>query len=235
MKYNTVTLGQIEAMINKLGGESGMQDFLAGRMEVVKRKFHQFGDDLLKGKGSFTIPTDYNHDTQVDVFGKKANKFKFIYFLNAVSQLMQYGVEKARKFKSTYYYNNKITSKNFSKATNKLVPGKTYAIKMFPISETVQSEDCIAFLKENNAILFGAQGLTALQTDQPEIFPAGKCTVSFDEKDALWKDAGGDLRVPFVDRDSGGDWGFRLGYFEDSWSSGRVLVCFCDLDQPSDA
>jgi len=208
MKYNTTTLGQIEAVINKLGGEKGMQDFLAGRTEIVKRKFHQFGDDLLNGKGTFTVPTDYNHDTQVDVFGKKT-----------------------RKLKSTYYYNNELTSKNFSKATNKLVPGKTYTIKMFPISETVQSEDCLAFLASNNATLVGAQGLTALQKDQPEIFPTGKYTVSFDEKDTLWKDADGRHGVSGVGRcsDDGG-WEFRLGFFELSWSSGSVLVCFCDLD-----
>lgn len=207
MKYNTVTLGQIEAMINKLGGEKGMQDFLAGRMEVVKRKFHQFGDDLLKGKGTFTVPDNYNHDTQVDDFAKKT-----------------------RKLKSTYYYNDELTSKNFSKATSKLVSGKTYGIKLFPILEAVESEDCLAFLKSNNAILVGAQGVTALQADQPDIFPTGKWTVSFDEKDALWKDADGYHRAPRVLRDSDGDWEFRLGYFERSWYSGHVLVCFCDLD-----
>ncbi|MCB9809244.1 hypothetical protein H6776_02485 [Candidatus Nomurabacteria bacterium] len=207
MKYNTVTLGQIEAMINKLGGESGMQDFLAGRMEVVKRKFHQFGDDLLNGKGTFTVPDNYNHDTQVDDFAKKT-----------------------RKLKSTYYYNDELTSKNFSKATNKLVPGKTYGIKMFPILETVESEDCLAFLESNNAILVGAQGVTALQADQPDIFPTRKWTVSFDEKDALWKDAGGDHRVPYVHRPSDGVCSFDLGYFGRSWYSDYVLVCFCDLD-----
>jgi hypothetical protein len=208
MKYNTVTLGQIEAIINKLGGEKGMQDFLAGRMEVVKKKFHQFGDDVLNGKGTFTVPDNYNHDTQVDDFGKKTCKLK-----------------------STYYYNNDLTSKNFAKATNKLQPGKTYAIKMFPLLEGgISNEDCLAFLESNNAILVGAQGVTALQANQPEIFPTGKYTVSFDEKDALWKDADGIHRVPFVGRHSGGDWKFGLGSFEGSWYSGHVLVCFCDLD-----
>lgn len=208
MKYNTVTLGQMEALINKLGGEQGMQDFLAGRMEVVKRKFHQFGDDLLNGKGTFTVPTNYNHDTQVDDFGAKT-----------------------RKLKSTYYYNDELTSANFSKATNKLVPGKTYAIKMFPILDRVESEDCLNRLKaEPGNVLVGAQGVTALQADQPDIFPTGKWTVSFDEKDALWEDADGYHRVPGVDRDSDGDWKFLLGYFGNSWRSGSVLVCFCDLE-----
>jgi len=208
MKYNTVTLGQIEAMINKLGGEKGMQDFLAGRIKVVKRKFHQFGDDLLNGKGTFTAPDNYNHDTQVDDFAKKT-----------------------RKLKSTYYYNDELTSKNFSKVTNKLIPGKTYGVKMFPLLEGgISSEDCLAFLESNNAILVGAQGITALQADQPDIFPTGKWTVSFDEKDALWKDVDGNHRVPYVYRNSDGDWWFPLGCFELSWGSDDVLVCFCDLD-----
>ncbi|MCD8494951.1 MAG: hypothetical protein LRY41_02420 [Candidatus Pacebacteria bacterium] len=208
MKYNNVTLGQIEALINKLGGEQGMQDFLAGRMEVVKRKFHQFGEDLLNGKGAFTVPADYNHDTQIDDFGAKT-----------------------KDLKSTYYYNDALTSKNFAKATNKLVPGKTYAIKIFPILESnISSEDCLNRLKaEPGNVLVGAHGITALQSNQPDIFPKGKWTASFDEKDALWKGADGGRRVPGVGRDSDGDWLFGLGNFEDSWDSDRVLVCFCDL------
>lgn len=179
----------------------------SGKYELTKKKFHQFGDDLLNGKGTFTVSDNYNHDTQVDDFAKKT-----------------------RKLKSTHYYNDGLTSKNFSKATNKLVPGKTYGIKMFPILEIAQSEDCLAFLESNNAILVGAQGVTALQADQPDIFSTGKWTVSFDEKDALWKDANGHHRVPRVRRHSVGNWVFNLGYFGNSWGSDDVFVCFCDLD-----
>ena len=184
-------------------GQGDLRKSLQKHSIVDKR----FGANLLDPKHTFTVPADYNHDTQVDVFGKKT-----------------------RKLKSTYYYNDELTSKNFANATNKLESGKTYAIKMFPISETVKSEDCLAFLASNNATLVGAQGLTALQNDQPDIFPTGKYTVSFDEKDALWKDANGYHGLPFVNRDSDGDRGFNLGYFEISRGSGSVLVCFCDLD-----
>lgn len=208
MKYSKFILGKIEAVFNKLGGEQGVKDSLSGRTEVVKRKFHQFGDDLLKGTGRYTVPADYNHDTQLDDFGAKT-----------------------RTLKSTHYYNPNLTSKKFAKATNKLVPGKTYGIKMFPLLERgISSEDCIAFLKSNNAILVGSQGLTALQSDQPDIFPAGKWTVSFDEKKTLWKDADGSHRVPGVYRSSDGYWEFNLGDFEFSWYSDDVLVCFCDLE-----
>ena len=36
MKYSKVTLGQSEAVFNKLGGEQGITDFLSGRTQVVK-------------------------------------------------------------------------------------------------------------------------------------------------------------------------------------------------------
>jgi hypothetical protein len=35
MKYGNVTLGQVEAVWNRLGGEDGVQRFLAGNIEVV--------------------------------------------------------------------------------------------------------------------------------------------------------------------------------------------------------
>lgn len=49
MKYGNVTLGQIEALINKLGGEEGIKRFLAGTVEVVWKK-------LLEQVGSLVMP-----------------------------------------------------------------------------------------------------------------------------------------------------------------------------------
>lgn len=173
----------------------------------------KFGPDLLEGKGTFTVPKDYKHDTQIDSFGKKT-----------------------RKLKTTYYYNDDFTSKNFAKVTNKLVPGKSYRVKMFSILEQVESDDCLSRLKaEPGNILVGGQGITLLQEHQPDIFPTGKYMVSFDEKSVLWKDADGDRRVPYVGRGSGGDWEFDLGCFEYSWDSDVVVLCFCDLEEPSEA
>jgi hypothetical protein len=39
MKYSKLNLGQIEAIINKLGGEEGVQRFLSGKTYVTERKF----------------------------------------------------------------------------------------------------------------------------------------------------------------------------------------------------
>jgi len=42
MKYGNVTMGQVEAVINKLGGEDGMKRFLSGELVVkeIERKFN---------------------------------------------------------------------------------------------------------------------------------------------------------------------------------------------------
>lgn len=154
----------------------------------------------------FTVPGDYKHDTQLDTFA-----------------------EKTEKLKTTYYFNDALTSENFAKATNKLEPGKTYRVRIFPVLQTVTSEDCMTFLKKQGAILVGGQGVTLLQDKKANEFPIGKWTVSFDEKDALWEGAGGGHRVPFVYRYSDGDWEFSLGYFEYDWLDGNCLLCFCDL------
>lgn len=37
MKYGNLTLGQIEAFMNKIGGEEGLQRFLAGHCEVMAK------------------------------------------------------------------------------------------------------------------------------------------------------------------------------------------------------
>jgi hypothetical protein len=152
-----------------------------------------------------TVPMDYKHETYIDQESKQA-----------------------KKLKTTYYYNDDLSSKNFASATTKLVPGKTYHVKIFPILTTITSEDNMNFLKRQRAILVGGQGLMLAQNQHKDKFPKGKWTVSFDQKDALWKDASGDHRVPYVYASSDGDFRFNLGYFEDDWSDDRCLLCFCD-------
>ena len=153
----------------------------------------------------FTVPSDYKHDTQLDIFAKKTKK------------------------RITCYFNDALTSKNFAKATNKLEPGKTYNAKIFPILKTVESEECMNFLTEQNAILVCGQGVTLLQEQKADEFPVGKGIVSFDQKEALWTDSGGRHRVPFVHRHLDGSWEFHLGSFERSWYGGYCLLCVCEL------
>ena len=152
-----------------------------------------------------TVPMDYKHETYIDQEGKQV-----------------------KKLKNTYYYNDDLNSKNFANTTTKLVPGKTYHVKIFPILTTVTSEDNMNFLKRQRAIFVGGQGLMLAQNQHKNKFPKGKWTVSFDQKDSLWKDASGDHRVPLVVADSDGDFDFDLGCFENGWGDGHCLLCFCD-------
>jgi hypothetical protein len=171
------------------------------KLAIVDQRFGPALSDF-----EFTVPKDYNHDTQIYVFA-----------------------EKTKKLKTTYCFSDALTSKNFAKATNKLVPGKTYRVRIFPILEPVPSKGCMIFLKKQNAILVGGQGITLLQDQKADEFLVGKRTVSFDEKDALCEDGYGRRIVPFVYRCSDGDWRFGSGSFEGYWSGGDCLVCFCDL------
>ncbi|MST04401.1 MAG: hypothetical protein EXS49_02440, partial [Candidatus Pacebacteria bacterium] len=42
MKYGNVSLGQVEAVFNKLGGEDGVMRFLRDELEVVEKKLEEF-------------------------------------------------------------------------------------------------------------------------------------------------------------------------------------------------
>lgn len=150
-----------------------------------------------------TVPNDYGHSTQLASFSKE-NREKF------------------------YHYNDAITDKNFAKATQKLAPGKTYTVKIFQITRRVSSENCLAFLRTQKAILIGVQGISLAWQHARDKFPVGKWTVSFDEREALWEDAVGSHRVPYVDRNSGGARSFDLGHFEHDWHGDHCLLCFCE-------
>ncbi len=168
---------------------------------------HSALDDRLALLNSFelTVPKGYNHGTQLATFAKYAKDEKF------------------------RYLNGEINDANYVKATNKLVPGKTYGVKIFQIKTRVTSEDNLAFLASQRAILVGAQGISLARQLKKNEFPVGKFTVSFDEKDALWEDSDGSHRVPGFYRLSGGDWEFSLGGFEYDWYDVHCLFCLCDL------
>lgn|GEM_PF-1808140 len=153
----------------------------------------------------FTVPANYDHDTQIDSFRKNA-----------------------KKEKTTHYYYDALTSKNFSNATNKLEPGKTYTVKIFPILTNVDSDSCVNFLRKQNAILVGGQGVTLVCDLTKDKLPKGKFTVSFDEKNALWKDSDGYHMVPYVLAHSDGGFRFDLGGFEYGCGPGSCLLCVCD-------
>ena len=161
------------------------------------------GKFVLRSTFSLTVPTNFVHETQIASF-LEAHRRQFS------------------------FVNEALTDKNFAKATQRLVPGKTYQVKIFGITSRVTSEDCLDLYKVHNGILTGAQGLTLAWQEARGTFPVGKWTVSFDEKDALWTDSDGNHRVPGVYRYS--DVGFELYLvrFEDDWGDGSCILVFCD-------
>src|SRR3989344_4716273 len=151
-------------------------------------------DDRFKLVNTFEIvvPEGYDHGKRLDSFDKEHRK-------------------------AFYYYNDAITDKNYAKATTKLEPGPL-KVKVFQIKETVTSEDCMAKLRSEKAILVGAQGASLVWEQKKEELPVNRWSASFDEKDALWKDADGYHGVPGVGRNSDGDFKFNLGNFENDWN-----------------
>ncbi|MFZ2521923.1 MAG: hypothetical protein WAX44_02380 [Minisyncoccia bacterium] len=160
-----------------------------------------------------TVPEGYNHATHLDTFRAQ---------------------HQSKENKEFYFYNDAITDANYAaKATTKLTAGRRFLVKAFGIKKTVSSLDCLAKVKAENAVLTGAQGASLVYEERKNELPKGKYYVSFDEKDALWRDPYGYHRVPLVCAYSDDDFRFDLGLFEFDWVSVYVLLCFCDL--PSDS
>ena len=151
------------------------------------------------------VPDGYDHATRLDTF-KAAHESEF-----------------------RYGYNQNITDRNYAGATTKLTPGRRFQVEAFQITERVTSDDCLTFLKGQKAVLVGAHGATLAYEQAKEKLPKGRWSVSFDEKEALWKDADGYHRVPGVYRHSDGGFKFFLGSFEYVWFDVCCLLCFRDL------
>jgi hypothetical protein len=148
----------------------------------------------------FTVPAGYDHDTQIDTFARENKSFT----------------------------SDNLTSENFARATHKLVPGKTYRVRIFPILSQVTSEECISFLAMQGGVLVGGQGVTLLQSIKADEFPVLKWTISFDEKDTLWERSDGYHLVPSVFRSSDGGWLIFFGCFELGPLKGNCLLCFSE-------
>jgi len=204
MRDGQMVLGHLEWFNNLTKDERDR--FMAGEKPVSKptspEKFGLFVD-----LGIITVPDGYVHNTRLASF-EKENRKKF------------------------YGYNDAITDKNFGKATTKLVPGRKFRVRVFKqiVDGETTSEERLAFLKTQNAILVGAQGASLVFEQKREDLPKGFWYCSFDKKKALWKDAGGDHRVPSVRRRPDEGWDFDLGGFGGVWGDYGCLLCFCDCD-----
>jgi|SRR3989344_827495 len=196
--------------------KAGLTDELAQRVisskdnKLAKAMCAVLGVDTEQGdRFTFThsfnivVPPDYNHATCLAVAKK------------------DHGAEFA-------YWNLAITDENFTRSTTKLVAGRKFVVKVFQISGSPSSEDCLAFLRSQKAVLVGAQGASLAYEQGKDKLPTGCWFISFDEKDALWKDAVGVHGVPSVTRYSDGDFEFYLDDFGSAWHGNYCVLCFCD-------
>jgi hypothetical protein len=162
---------------------------------------------LFKDLGIITVPDNYVHETRLASF-KKENCERFL------------------------FYDKDIIDENFAKVTTKLVPGQKLHVKVFKqiVSGTTTSEERLAFLKTQNAVLVGAQGASLVFEQKREDLPEHYGYISLDEKKAFWEITKGIHRVPGLYQHWSEDWEFRLGGFGHDWDNHNCLLCFCDCD-----
>ncbi len=208
IRSGQVTLGQLERFSNLSVGD---REARFGDVKKVKTASpEKFG--LFVDLGIITVPKDYDHASRLKTFRKE-------------------------HFGEFYYYNDDISDKHFPKPSRILKPGDKLHVRVFKqiVRGTTTSEERMAFLATQKAVHTGAQGVSLVWEQKRDQLPKDKWYCSFDEKEVLWKDAGGYHRVPFVYRYSDGDFGFDLGSFEDGWGGNDCLLCFCDMDESSGA
>ena len=207
VRSGQITLGQWERFNNLSTDdrEAWFGDWKKPESTVPAEPTEKFA--LLVDLGIITVPADYDHATALKTFGNM-NRKKF------------------------YYYNDKITDENFPNPTRVLKPGDKLRVRAFKqvVGGTTTSEERMAFLATQKAIHTGAQGASLVFDQKRDQLPKGKWYASFDEKDRLWADAGGNHWVPHVGCYSDGDFRFNLGYFEDVWYGDSAFLCFCDVE-----
>lgn len=142
-----------------------------------------------------------------------------------------HGIQLATVGRGQFYsFNKEITDENFRNATQRLVPGKTYQVKIFGIKRRVTSKECLALYRSQGAILTGAQGLLLAHQQDKEQFPVGMLTISFDEEYALFRKDTHDHQVPYVRRHSITNFYFALSSFRgQDWITDDHVLLFCDL------
>lgn len=163
----------------------------------------QFGEAITEFE--LLCPPSFNHDTQIDVSLKKAK----------ISRTVD-RVEPC------------LTSANFAKASAKLIPSGSYLVKIIPITETVTSQQCLEYLKKQNAIPVGLHGLTLVFELKKDKLPKDRWIVSFAPKEELYVDKDGNHVVPYVHTFQEGEHSFEAESFENEYCwipPNRTLLC----------
>lgn len=153
----------------------------------------------------FSVPENYNHDTQISSLAKKA------------------------KIMRVYDFSKEFTDANFANVTAKLVPGD-YEAKIFSVNNGATYESCYKFTKGyDNVVIAGAQGLALAFEFLGEKFPEDKIIASVDKIESLLVDSSGNHGYPIIRTNSKDkDFAFGIDYAEnDMIGDNRCLIIIC--------
>lgn len=174
------------------------------------------------GKSS-TNPTDSR-------FGKTVTEFKITAPASYKTQNQMSSFFK--KYSDTFdvFDGEDLMNASYQNVSAKLVPGKTYTVRIFPImKDGVTPAECVNWLKSQNALLTGAQGLSLFFELKKGSFPQSKFVYSLDEKNKLPKY----MDSPFIPRirfmPLANEWSFTMGAYDDLFtlnSSQFYLLAF---------
>jgi hypothetical protein len=126
------------------------------------------------------------------------------------------------------YVNEDITGENFPR------PDKiqTENWKIIRINKTFTSQEALDEIKKQGCHPANVWEMLVLFDEWKNELKDYEYLLAFGQ---LWEDGAGSRRVPRVYRRSGGDWLFRLGFFEDDWHGDYCLLCLCDpaMEKPN--
>lgn len=206
MQSSQTPLRQLERFNNHSidNGVVSFENWKKPRLVAVTHVSEKF--ELLVDLDVITVPNSYIHSEQLEKFCQQ-NVKRFLYF------------------------NTEINDKNFSNPTRVLCPGDKLHVRAWKQTspKPSTSEERLEFLATKKAIYTGAQGLSLVFEQRREELPKRMFYSSYDEKARLWKDAGGDHRVPRLCCFVEGRFEFNCGFFEDDSPGGDCLLSFTEF------
>lgn len=127
------------------------------------------------------------------------------------------------------FYQNNINDENFSTATQYLVPGKLYVVKIFRSARIYNTDEALQFYASQNALLVGAQGYVLSWPRLKKSIPKGMIVVSLDEAGVLMM-AKGRPRITLIEHFPNDLWRIFVGHFSTDWSKKTLLLCVCEAE-----
>lgn len=143
---------------------------------LANQPYHEVYDnkeyfEAIQSDFIIVVPSDYDHDKQIDKFIKQA-------------------------LPNAYEYDINFNSLNFSQASHRLISGEVYRCTFYKIDKPVSNEKCLSFLQSQKALLVGGQGLALICQLNPKRFPDDRFVISLDHKESLWQSPQGSYMVP---------------------------------------